>query len=177
VFTFCCYRALLLGSPAVVLQATLQPGGKKILADPLSPQLLLGEETVEPREWSNRLALQFRLQRQGGGGTNRYLFGCRRSDVKGSPGGLRYQPNEALLDRTTGRPPAFADAEDFRRQVPVLVRGRPPTKAQVWNTWFWLLLHQTFHGAKVAGQFTLVPWYRDQHGIYVRGLTLVKKGR
>jgi len=174
VFTFCCYRALLLGDPAVVIRATLQPGGKKILTDPLSPQPLRGEDAVEAREWSNRHALLFRLQRRGGF-TNRQFFGYRQSDGQGSPRWLCYQPGEVIRDQATRMPPAFADAEDFQRKIRVLVRGGPPTKAQAWNTWFWLLINKTYHAVKAVGQYSLVSWYPD-HGIIFRGVTISKKG-
>ncbi len=174
VFTFCCYRALLLGHPGAIVRATVKPGGKKILTDPLEPQPLQGEDVVEAREWSNRHALLFRLRRPGGS-SPRYFFGCRQSDIQGSPRWLDYQPGEVIRDKTTGRPPAFADVEDFQRKVRVLVQGGPPTKAQVWSTWFWLLLQWTYHAARVSGQYTLIPW-RQEHGIYFSGVTAVKKG-
>jgi hypothetical protein len=58
-FSFSCYRALLLGAPGAVIGATLQSGKRNLLTEPLSPQRLAGEEFVERREWSNRIALFF----------------------------------------------------------------------------------------------------------------------
>src|SRR5689334_7397462 len=71
-FTFCCYRALLLGDPTVIIRATVQPGRHRILTDPLAPQPLQGEDAVESRG-ATRLALLFRMQRPGGF-TTRHFF-------------------------------------------------------------------------------------------------------
>jgi hypothetical protein len=181
-FSFCCYRALLLGSPGVIIRATIQPGGRKLLTEPLAPQRLRGEDILEAREWSNRFGLMFRLQTSCGKYTNRHFFGYRHSDRKESAPWLHYQPQEVILDSTTGAPPSFADVEDFQRKGPLLAQGEPLTKAQAWSTWFWLLLHTTFYAAKspsepgaADGQYYLVAWDHG-NGIVYRGLTLMKAG-
>ena len=173
-FTFCCYRALLLGDPVVVVRAKAQPGGRMILTDPLPAQPLRGEAAVEARYWSNRNALLFRLQGQGGY-VNRRFFGYRSSDGQGARPWLRYAPEEVILDRSTGAPPAFVDADDYQRKVRVMTPEGSPTKAQAWSTWFWLLLHKTFHAAKSSGHYILAPW-DHQHGILFRGTTVTTHG-
>jgi hypothetical protein len=180
-FSFCCYRALLLGHPAAITRAVLRPGGRRLLTEPLSPQPLLGEETVAWREWSCRKSLLFRLQSGGFGHTTRRVFGYRHSDGHGPRPWLRYQPDEVVLDPATGAPPTFADAEDFRRKVQVLGPGQGPiTRAQAWSTWFWLLLHATFCANTIGGtdpsggRPDMAPWSPD--GILYMGTSLKKKG-
>jgi hypothetical protein len=183
-FSFCCYRAMLLGSPGAVIGATLQPGKQNLLTEPLSPQPLAGEAAVEPREWSNRIALFFVLRTRDGGTGDRRLFGCRASDTTCDPWAawLRYQPAEVVLDRATGAPPTFADAADFARRAATLGGGGPPTKAQAWSTWFWLLLHATVCAAKrpapaAPGTPAVVPWVRSEVGISFHRHSVMKKGR
>jgi hypothetical protein len=176
-FTFCCYRALLLGSPATVVRATVQPGRRNVLTDPLSPQPLQGEEAVETYDCSSRRALLFRMQgHRGRCHSSRYFFGFRYSDCRRSPAWLRYQPAEVILDRSTGAPPTFVDEADYQRKVPVLAGGEPPTRAQAWSTWFWLLLHRTFAVYKESGENFLGRWDPD-HGIFFRGVSVRTRGR
>lgn len=182
-FSFCCYRAMLLGAPGAVIGATLQPGKRNLLTEPLSPQCLAGEEIVERREWSNRIALFFIMRTDGGETGDRRFFGCRESDTTCDhwAAWLQYKPAEAILDRATGAPPTFADAVDFAQKVATLARGKPPTKAQAWSTWFWLLLHTTFCAAKGAdagaGASLTLPWVRNEFGINFYRHSVIKKGR
>lgn len=183
-FSFCCYRAMLLGAPGAVIGATLQPGKRNLLTEPLSPQCLVGEEVVERREWSNRIALFFIMRTDGGETGERRFFGCRESDTTCDhwAAWLQYKPAEAILDRATGAPPTFSDAVDFARKVATLARGKPPTKAQAWSTWFWLLLHATFCAAKRSttadgGAPLTLPWVRNEFGINFYRHSVIKKGR
>jgi hypothetical protein len=173
-FTFCCCRALVLGDPVVVVRAKVQPGGRMTLTDPLESQPLRGEAAVERRHWSNRQALLFRLQGRGGYTTRRF-FGYRYSDGQGARPWLHYQQEEVILDRATGHPPTFADADDYQRKIRVMTPDGPPTKAQVWSTWFWLLLHTTFRAAKPSGQYILAPW-DHQYGILFERTTVTTHG-
>jgi hypothetical protein len=179
-FSFCCYRALLLGSPGVIIRATVQPGGRKLLTEP--PQCLRGEEAVEERELENRAALLFLFQPTRGNHSTRRFFGFRASDATGSLEWLHYQPTQVILDPASGAPPTFRDTADFERKSQVLARGGPLTKAQAWSTWFWLLLHKTFYAAQFptypgdsAGQPCLAPWH-PQLGIQFERTMIVKHG-
>lgn len=149
----------------------VRPGKQNLLTEPLSPQRLAGEEAVEPREWFNRIALFFILRTDRGETGSRRFFGCRESDATCDPWAawLQYKPEEVILDRA---PPTFADVADFVRKAATLARGKPPTKAQAWSTWFWLLLHATFCAAKRsaaadagAGSPLILPWIRNEFGI------------
>jgi hypothetical protein len=179
-FSFCCYRALLLGAPGAIVRATLQPGRQGLLAEPLGPQRLRGEEAVEWRYFCNRTALTFRLHSAAGSSWRR-LFGFRHSDIKGrkgSPGGapgwLHYWPEEVILDPATKAPPTFADVADFERKSQLLAEGEAPTRAQAWSTWLWLLLHATFYADSRTG--SLSPWDRH-YGVQSWRHTLMKAGR
>jgi hypothetical protein len=172
-FSFCCYRALLLGSPGVIIKVTVQPGGRKLLTEPLPPQRLKGEDAVEPRHRDNRVAQLYRMYPIRGPSCPSRFFGYRSSD-RGSPTWLRYQPQEVILDPATGAPPTFGDVDDFQHKSQVIGPGGPLTKAQAWSTWLWLLLHKTFHLTKCGGQHTLMSW--DQSGILFRGPSLMKHG-
>jgi hypothetical protein len=173
-FSFCCYRAWLLGSPGVIIKATVQPGRQKLLTEPLPPQRLQGEDAVEIRYRANRVGLLYRIYPIQGPSTQRRFFCYRFSDGRGSPDWLHYRSGEAILDRTTGMPPTFTDVEDFQRKSQVIGAGGPPTKAQAWSTWFWLLLHKTYHVTKIAGQHSLTSW--KENGILYRGASLMKHG-
>jgi hypothetical protein len=184
-FSICCYRAMLLGAPGAVIGATLKPGKRNLLTEPLSPQCLAGEEVIERREWSNRIALFFIMRTNDGETGDRRFFGCRESDTTCDPSAawLRYNPAEVVLDRATGLPPTFADPADFAAKTATLGRGKP-TKAQMWNTWFWLLLHATFCAGKrpptaAAGAKSplILPWRRNEFGIHFQRHSVVKKGR
>jgi hypothetical protein len=175
-FSFCCYRALLLGVPCAIVRATIQPGGRTLLADPLPPQRLKGEETVEARHWSTRSALLFRLYRPSGNSPRR-VFGYRNSDCR--PYWWGYDPAAAILDQATRLPPTFADLDDFQRKAQVLAGGKPLTKMQAWSTWFSLLLHTTFYAIKKPvspdapnGRYQLEPWI----GIQPCDVSLMKAG-
>jgi hypothetical protein len=140
---------------------------------------LQGEEVVEDRDLENRAALLFLLYPSRGHSSSRRFFGFRSSHATGSLEWLRYQPAQAILDRATGAPPTFRDLADFERRSQVLAGGGPPTKAQAWSTWFWLLLHKTFHAGKpsaaagnAAGATCLVPWAN----ILFERPTIVKHG-
>jgi hypothetical protein len=186
-FSFCCYRALLLGSPCAVIKATVRPGGRKLLTEPLPAQRLKGQDAVEARYWSTRHGLLFLLDKQGGSYAHRRLFGYRHSDgvavaswrTRASATWFTYRPEEVVRDPATGVPPTFADPEDFQRKAQVLARGEPLTKAQAWSTWFWLLLHTTFFAGRSPGspeaprgQPYLERWSSIQFG----DLSLMKAG-
>ncbi len=71
---------------------------------------------------------------------------------------------------------------DFEQKSQVLAGGTPLTKAQAWSTWFWLLLHKTFHAARRpaatragGGGLPLAPWL-PQWGIQFQRHTVVKHG-
>jgi hypothetical protein len=186
-FSFCCYRALLLGSPCAIVKAMVRPGCRKLLTEPLPPQRLKGEDTVEPRYWSTRHALQFLLWTRGPSYGAPRFFGYRYSDGvavaswgrSASASWKDYRPDEVILDSATGAPPTFADLEDFQRKARVLAQGQPLTKDQAWSTWFWLLLHTTFHAVKLPGSpvatksyYTLEDWTEIRFGCHL----LVKAG-
>lgn len=182
-FSFCCYRAFLLGHPIAIINAVIRPGNKKLLTEPLAPQCLKGEEAVGWREFTNRVAMNFRL-RTDRKGTNRRLFGARESHSKRPAPWLKYQREEVILDPATGAPPTFTDGEDFmRRSQTIGHEGGPITTAQAWSTWFWLLLHTTLYSKPILeqddanrGKCLLKRWSRDEYGIQYRGLSLMKKG-
>jgi hypothetical protein len=180
-FSFCCYRTLLLGSPCAIVKAMIRPGGRKLLTEPLPPQRLKGEDAVESRYWCTRNALQFVLHSCGPGYGAPRFFGYRHSDGiavatwgrRGSLSWLFYQPDAVILDSATGAPPTFANLEDFQQKAQVLAQGQPLTKDQAWSTWFWLLLHTTFHAVKspglpdaTKGQHTLEAWTAIQFGCH-----------
>jgi len=176
-FSLCCYRALLLGSPGAIVRATVLPGRRLLLTEPLPPQCLKGEDTVEERESGPRLALSFMMQTGEGHHPTRRFFGFRASDARGSLEWLHYEPKQVILERATGAPPTFADVADFQRKSQVIAKGGPLTKVQAWSTWFWLLLHQTYFAAKAAtGNYELASWNR-QDGILFGRPRLMKHGR
>ncbi len=179
-FSFCCWRALLLGSPAVVIRATAMPGRRGLLTEPLAPQPLFGEADVEGQYWSNRTALSFLMQGRGGRADRRF-FGFRASHLgigllRGGPDApwLHYRPADAILDAANGQPPTFADADDFRARSQSVAGGAAPTRVQAWATFFWLLVNRTYFVSQSNG--LVGPWHAD-HGIQFRGCTTVKAGR
>ena len=186
-FSLACYRALLLGSPGVIIGATIQPGKRNLLTEPLLPQRLAGEETVEPkREWSNRIAHFFIMRTDREETGDRRFFGCRQSDTTCEQWAtwLQYRPQEVILDQATGEPPTYTDMADFAQKAATLAWGKAPTKAQVWSTWFWLLLHATFCAAKCPaaadaspGSPLILPWIRNEFGITFYRHSVIKKGR
>lgn len=176
-FSFCCYRALLLGSPGVIIRATLQPGKRKLLTEPLPPQRLKGEDEVEECEREKRAALSFLMQPSQGRHFSRRFFGFRASHAHGSMEWLCYEPSLAVLDRETGAPPTFEDVADFESRSQTLAAGRPLTKEQAWSTWFWLLINRTFHATRCpdSADVSLVRLWPD-HGISFPRVVIVKHG-
>jgi hypothetical protein len=179
-FSFCCWRALLLGSPAVVIRATAMPGRRGLLSEPLPPQPLFGEAEVEGQYWSNRTALSFLMQGRGGRADRRF-FGFRASHFGGGfrlrgpeTPWLHYRPSDAILDAATGRPPTFAGVDDFRVRSQSVAGGAAPTREQAWATFFWLLVNRTYFVSQSNG--LVGPWDAD-HGIQFRGYATVKAGR
>ncbi|MBX9678668.1 MAG: hypothetical protein K2X38_07875 [Gemmataceae bacterium] len=179
-FSFVCYRSMLLGSPNTIGKAFLDPGRIHLLKEPLHPQPLAHEEGVEESHFSKRYFLFFRLQTGNGRWTNRKLFGFRRSDLQHDAEWLRYRPQQVLLDPKTRRPSTFADAEDFEAKNGFFGPNNARlTREQAWSTFFWLLLRHTFYvGSRATrgGQKECLPWATDDLAAIYRGSNLVKKG-
>jgi hypothetical protein len=179
-FSFLCYRAMLLGSPNAIGKAYLEPGRVHLLKEPLHPQPLQHEQEVEESYFSKRTCLLFRMETGTGRWTNRKIFGFRCSDVQRNAAWLRFRPGHAVIDPATGRPPTFSSAEDFElRKGAIGPGGTRLTREQAWSTWFWLLVHLTYYVGSRAGnegRKEMLRWDTRDMAVICRGAKLVKKG-
>ena len=167
-FSFCCYRAMLLGSPAYISQAFLDKS-PSFLTEILKPQKLLGEKKVGdmlPAHFGPSFcyAITFQLSTKGGWWqVRRDLYGHRYSDREVFGGHGQYHREGPIMDP----PPIFADADDFRKKSQEIGgNNQPLTAKQAWDTWFWLLLNTTawrrpkknVNLPSVPNELDIFPW-------------------